>query len=143
VQNSTRRRGYAAGTPRQDFCGALVAAGFETLDKQADVLSLPRNTTWTIMHGNHKKSGLSEGLLGRMLKSPQLPTSVRAKVIEYIEAKVGGGFGHNIIQQRRFRARLKMVHLTTPRISGERGQDGQSIPKTGASAIQGEAWRSE
>jgi hypothetical protein len=29
----------------------------------------------------------------RMLRSPQLPASVRAKIIEYIEAKLGDGFG--------------------------------------------------
>ena len=72
---------------------ALVAAGFETLDKQADVLCLPRSTTWNIVRGNHKKSRLSANLLGRMLKSHRLPASVRSEIIEYIEAKVGGGFG--------------------------------------------------
>ena len=96
------RRGYGAGTR-----DALVAAGFETLDKQADVLCLPRSTTWNIVRGNHKKSGLSANLLGRMLKSHRLPASVRSEIIEYIEAKVGGSFGHNKIQLRRFRARLK------------------------------------
>jgi hypothetical protein len=94
----------------RSICDALVAAGFETLDKQADVLSLPRSTTWNIVHGNHKKSGLSADLLGRMLKSPRLPASVRAKIIEYIEVKLGGGFGYNKVQQRRFRARLETVH---------------------------------
>jgi hypothetical protein len=39
---------------------------------------------------------------------------------------------------------LKMVHLTTPRISGERGQERPKYPQgRGASASQGEAWRSE
>jgi len=89
------------------ICDALVAAGFETLDEQADVLCLPRSTTWNIVLGNHKKSGLSANLLGRMLKSHRLPASVRSEIIEYIEAKVGGSFGHNKIQLRRFRARLK------------------------------------
>jgi hypothetical protein len=93
---------------------AVVAAGFDTLDKQADVLSLPRSTTWSILHGNHKKSGLSAGLLGQMLKSPRLPPSVRAKFIEYIEAKVAGGLGHNKIQQRRFRARLEIAYRSEP-----------------------------
>ena len=93
----------------RSICDALVAAGFDTLDKQADVLSLPRSTTWSVLHGNHKKSGLSAGLLGRMLKSPRLPPSVRAKIIEYIETKVAAGLGHNESQQRRFRARLEMA----------------------------------
>jgi hypothetical protein len=56
---------------------------------------------------NYKKSGLSATLLTRTLKSPQLPPAVRAKIIEYIEAKAAGGFGHNKLQQRRFVARLK------------------------------------
>ena len=94
----------------RSICDALVAAGFDTLDKQADVLSLPRSTTWSVLHGSHKKSGLSAGLLRRVLKSPRLPPSVRAKIIEYIEAKVAGGLGHNKIQQRRFRARLEMAY---------------------------------
>jgi hypothetical protein len=64
------------------------------------------------LHGNHKKSGLSASLLGRMLKSPQLPPSIRAKIIEYVEAKVAGELGHNKIQLRRFRARLEMAYRT-------------------------------
>ena len=102
----------------RSICDALVAAGFETLDKQADVLCLPRSTIWNIVHGNHKKSGLSANLLGRMLESPRLPPSVRSEIIEYIEAKVGGGFGHNKIQQRRFCARLKTVHLKISEFDG-------------------------
>ena len=89
---------------------ALVAAGFDTLDKQADVLSLPRSTTWSVLHGSRKKSGLSASLLRRMLKSTRLPPSVRAMIIECIETKVAGGLGHNEIQQRRFRARLEMAY---------------------------------
>ena len=99
----------------RSICDALVAAGFDTLDKQADVLSLPRSTTWSVLHGNHKKSGLSAALLGRMLKSPRLPPSIRAKIIEYIEAKVAGELGHNKIQQRRFRARVEMAYRSYPR----------------------------
>jgi hypothetical protein len=57
----------------KNICDALVAAGFDTLDKQAEVLGLPRSTTWTILRGTHKKSGLSATLLTRMLKSLRLP----------------------------------------------------------------------
>jgi hypothetical protein len=42
---------------------ALVAAGFHALDEQADVLGLSRSTTWTILKRNHKKTGLSVGLI--------------------------------------------------------------------------------
>jgi hypothetical protein len=94
----------------RNICDALAAAGFESLDKQAEALGLPRSTTWTIVHGNHKKSGLSAGLVTRILKSPRLPASVRAKVIEYIDAKLGNGVGQNIKQRCRFRARLELVH---------------------------------
>ena len=43
----------------RNICDALVAAGFNTLAKQAKVLGLPRSTTWSILRGNHKKSGIS------------------------------------------------------------------------------------
>jgi hypothetical protein len=49
-----------------------------------------------------------------MLKSPRLPPSIRAKIIEYIEAKIAGKLGHNKIQQRRFRARLEMAYRSVP-----------------------------
>jgi hypothetical protein len=75
-----------------------------------------------MVRGNHKKSGLSAGLLGRMLKSPRLPASVRSEIIDYIEAKVGGSFGHNKIQLRRFRARLKTVHLKISEFDGPEGK---------------------
>jgi hypothetical protein len=91
----------------RSICDALVAAGFDTLDKQTEVLGLPRSTTWTMLRGKHKKSGISATLLTRMLKSHRLPHAVRAKIIEYIQAKAAGGCGHNKLQQRRFVARLK------------------------------------
>ena len=97
----------------KNICDALVAAGFDTLDKQAEVLGLPRSTTWTILRGTHKKSGLSATLLTRMLKSLRLPPAVRAKIIEYIDAKAAGGLGHNKLQQRRFVARLKREAVPT------------------------------
>ena len=91
----------------RNICDALVAAGFETLDEQTKVLGLSRSTTWSILRGSHKKSGLSAALLTRMLKSPRLPLAVRTKIIEYIVAKAAGGCGQNKLQQRRFVARLK------------------------------------
>ena len=90
----------------RNICNALLAAGFDTLDKQAEALGLSRSTTWSILSGNHK-SGLSATLLTRTLKSPRFPSAVRAKIIEYIEVKAAGSFGHNKLQQREFVARLK------------------------------------
>jgi len=38
------------------------------------------NTTWTILKGNHKGSGLSANIINRMFLSPRLPPPVRAKL---------------------------------------------------------------
>ena len=38
----------------RNICDALVAAGFETLDEQTEVLGLSRSTTWSILRGSHK-----------------------------------------------------------------------------------------
>ena len=72
---------------------ALVAAGFRALDEQADVLELSRTTTWTILKGNQKGSGLSVGTLNRILAARRLPPIVRAKIQEYIEEKAAGLYG--------------------------------------------------
>jgi DNA invertase Pin-like site-specific DNA recombinase len=42
---------------------ALVASGFLTLDEQSKALGLSRSTTWTILKGNHKASGLSAAII--------------------------------------------------------------------------------
>jgi hypothetical protein len=93
-------------SPIQKIGDALVAEGFVTLDQQAKALGLSRSTTWTILRANHKKSGLSAAIVNRILKAPQLPGSVRAKVLQYVEEKSAGFHGHNKLQQRRFAARL-------------------------------------
>ena len=67
---------------------ALVAAGFRALDEQAEALGLCRSTTWTILKGNYKNSGLSAATLNRILASPQLPPIVRAKIHEYIDVVI-------------------------------------------------------
>jgi preprotein translocase subunit SecB len=77
-------------SPIQRIGDALVAEGFVTLDEQAKTLGLPRSTTWTILRANHKKSGLSAAIVNRILKSPQLPGPVRAKVLQYVEEKSAG-----------------------------------------------------
>ena len=66
---------------------ALIAEGYLTLDEQARVLGLGRSTTWTILKGNHKTSGLSAGIINRMLAAPRLPALVRARILEYIDEK--------------------------------------------------------
>jgi hypothetical protein len=72
---------------------ALVASGVRTLDAQAAALGLPRSTTWTILKGSHKSSGLSAAIINRVLAAPQLPPLVRAKILEYIEEKTAGLYG--------------------------------------------------
>jgi hypothetical protein len=85
---------------------ALIAIGFLSLDHQATALGLARSTTWTILKANHKGSGLSATVINRMLATPQLPPLVRAIILEYIDEKKAGLYGHSKIQLRRFAARL-------------------------------------
>ena len=86
----------------KELADALVAAGFESLDDQADALGLSRSTTWTILKAKHKNYGLSAAVINRVLRNPDLNSRVRAKVVEYIREKTAGSFGHNHIQLRRF-----------------------------------------
>src|SRR5262249_42498577 len=67
----------------REFGGALAAKGLRTLDKQADALALSRSTTWNLLKGKHKGSGISPMIINRMLESPRLPPHVRAKILEY------------------------------------------------------------
>jgi hypothetical protein len=85
---------------------ALVAMGYLALDEQAKALGLARSTAWTILQANHKSSGLSAALINRMLAAPQLPPRVRAIILEYVEEKVAGLYGHSKLQLRRFTTRL-------------------------------------
>src|SRR3974377_1502772 len=61
---------------------ALAASNVHTLDRKAEVLGLSRSTTWTLLQGNHKSSGLSVTIINRMLAAPALPSEARANVIE-------------------------------------------------------------
>jgi hypothetical protein len=81
---------------------ALVMSGFLTLDEQAQVLGLPRSTIWTIQNSAHKSSGLSAHVINCMLAAPRLPPLVKAKVLQYVEEKAAGHYGHSKTQRRRF-----------------------------------------
>jgi len=72
---------------------ALIAEGFLSLDEQSAVLGLPRSSTWTIVKGNHKSSGLSADVIKRILSAPRLQPRVRKKILEYIEEKCAGRYG--------------------------------------------------
>ena len=90
---------------------ALVATGILTLDEQSKVLGLSRSTTWTILKGNHKGSGLSANIINRMFLSPRLPPPVRAKLLEYIDEKAAGLYGDSKVGCRKFSTRLALKNL--------------------------------
>src|SRR5690242_21960972 len=92
----------------KELSDALVAAGFVSLDEQASALGLSRSTTWNILSAKHKNYGLSGALINRILRKPGLHRSVRAKIIEYVQEKASGSYGHNKIQLRRFKERLSV-----------------------------------
>jgi hypothetical protein len=85
---------------------ALRAAGISTLDKQAEALALGRSTAWTVLQANHKGSGLSAAVINRMLAAPRLPPPVREKLLEYVEEKAAGLYGHTEKQGCKFVATL-------------------------------------
>ena len=85
---------------------ALVDAGVLMLDQQTESLGLGRSTAWAILQGNHKSSGLSAATIKRMLTSQQLPPPARKILLEYVEEKLAGAYGHNPARLRQFRARL-------------------------------------
>lgn len=89
---------------------ALVSAGFMTLDDQAEALGLHRSTTWTILKGTHKASGLSPIIINRILAAPQLPPMARTKLLDYIREKSAGLYGGSRNQLRRFSSRLSTQH---------------------------------
>ena len=97
---------------------ALAASNVHTLDHKAEVLGLPRSTTWTLLQGNHKSSGLSVTIINRMLTAPGLPSEVRAKVLEYVEEKAAGRYGHSKYVRRRFVNRLSAKHVERAYLEG-------------------------
>ena len=103
----------------------LAGLGLPGLDLQAKTLGLSRSTTWTILHANHKSSGLSAKVINRMLVAPNLPALVRTKVLEYAEEKVAGRYGHSNVARNRF-ATLLSVDLIDKKASSS---DGKSLPR--------------
>jgi hypothetical protein len=95
----------------REICESLVAAGLLTLDDQAEALGLSRSTTWVILKGNHKGSGLSATIINRILAAPQLSPLVRARVLEYVEEKAAGSYGYSKSLRRKFIARLSIKQI--------------------------------
>ena len=86
----------------KEIGAALRAAGYTVLDEQADVLGLCRSTTWSLMRGGHKSSGLSAAIIKRMLAAPKLPPAVHQKLMEYVAEKSAGHYGHCPQRRRKF-----------------------------------------
>ena len=99
---------------------ALIDAGFVSLDQQATALGLPRSTTWAVLKGNHKCSGLRAALIVRMWRAPKLPPAVKRILAEYVVEKSRGAYGHNNSTRKRFIAQL----------------DKSGFPRTNTKALQ-------
>jgi hypothetical protein len=78
-------------------------------------LGLSRSTTWTILRGHHKASGLSAAIVQRMLASPDLPDAARDVIRAYAADKAAGTFGHHPRRRKTFAARLNGL-LAEPEI---------------------------
>ena len=100
----------------QEIADALISAGFNTLDQQADILGVCRSTAWTLLKSTHKGSGLSAKVISRMLTVRQLPPLVRRKILEYVEEKASGQYGHSAKLRRKFITALSsQAHRDGPR----------------------------
>jgi len=91
---------------------ALISSGFVSLDQQTRALGLSRSTTWAVLQGNHKCTGLRAGLVVRMLASPRLPRDVRTILLTYVSERTQGAYGHGQLQRLRFVAQLRRHGLT-------------------------------
>ena len=69
---------------------ALVAAGFDTLSKQAAALRLSKSTAWAVLQADHKSSGLSASVINRIYRSQELPPTARRVIDEYVQEKLQG-----------------------------------------------------
>jgi hypothetical protein len=87
---------------------ALIEAGYASLDQQASVLGLSRSSTWAVLRGNHKCSGLRPALIARMLNAPTLPPTARAVIEQYTNEKSGGFYGDSVAQCKRFAVKLNL-----------------------------------
>jgi len=88
-----------------------VACGLVALDDQAQALGLSRSTTWTLLRGVHKSSGLSTATVNKILSAPRLPPKVRLKVLEYVSDKVTGTYGDRSDRLKAYVRRLDPRHL--------------------------------
>ena len=95
MQGNKNRRAKARQVSKiAEIRAALVAAGFDTVDKQATALRVGRSTAWAVLNGD-KRAGPSANVIKRILSSPKLPAVARRKVEEYVEEKSPGLYGHS------------------------------------------------
>ena len=99
----------------QEIADALISAGFNTLDQQAEILGVCRSTAWTLLKSTHKGSGLSAKVISCMLAVRQLPPLVRRKILEYVEEKASGQYGHSAKLRRKFITALSARHIEMAR----------------------------
>jgi hypothetical protein len=92
----------------REIRATLVAEGLFSLDEQAAALGLSRSTAWVLAKGHHKASGLTAALIKKMLASPRLPGTVRGQILEYVQEKAAGLYGHHLQLRRRFVAQLNL-----------------------------------
>ena len=95
----------------RDLRQALIEAGHKSLDQQATALGLCRSTTWTVLRGDHKCSGLGAALVARMWVTRELPPTARTILANYIIEKSQGAYGHKDDQRERFIAQLRRFGL--------------------------------
>ena len=108
----------------REITESLRLAGFQSLDEQAEAIGLSRSTTWSILKGLHKNSGLSTTTIFRVLSHKRLPAPVRTKLLEYVEEKARGLYGDSPRRVEQFKerwARLpasqsQTVHPQRPRL---------------------------
>ena len=87
---------------------ALISAGFDTTAKQAAVLGLSRSTAWVFLNRDNK-AGPSAKVVKRILSSKKIPPSVRKKIVEYVEEKSLGLYGHGKQPNRSFRLAFQSI----------------------------------
>jgi hypothetical protein len=93
----------------EEIRSALVVAGARTLDQQAKLLGLSRSTAWSVLKANYKSSGLSAGIINRILASPRLPPRARQQILEYIHERLAGVYGHTERRRRQFATSLAIA----------------------------------
>src|SRR5262249_9066565 len=72
----------------QQIAGALVEAGFTSLDEQAKALGLRRSTTWNIIKTKHKLGRLNAKTAQRIFENPETPPTVRAIIQQSLSERL-------------------------------------------------------